>query len=63
MLRENLKIIRNKRGYTFKKLSKKTGVSMSTLMNIENGRNDNPKLSVLIAISKALRISVDKLIK
>lgn len=63
MLRENLKIIRNKRGYTFKKLSKKTGVSMSTLMNIENGRNDNPKLSVLIALSKALRISVDKLIK
>ncbi len=63
MLSENLKNAREKQRYTVKELSQLTGVSESTINNIENGRNENPGIQVLIELSKVLKVAVSKLIK
>lgn len=63
MLSENFKKAREKQRYTVKELSKLTGVSESTINNIENGRNENPGIQTLIELSKVLKIAISKLIK
>ena len=63
MLSENLKNAREKQRYTVKELNQLTGVSESTINNIENGRNENPGIQVLIELSKVLKVAVSKLIK
>lgn len=63
MLSENLKNAREKQRYTVKELSKLTGVSESTINNIENGRNENPGIQILIELSKVLKVAVSTLIK
>ena len=63
MLSENLKNAREKQRYTVKELSQLSGVSESTINNIENGRNENPGIQILLELSKVLKTTVNKLIK
>lgn len=63
MLSENLKNARLKQRYTVRELSELSGVSESTINNIENGRNENPGIQMLIELSKVLKVPVSKLIK
>ena len=63
MLSENIKNARLKQRYTVKELSELTGVSESSIANIENGRNENPGIQILLELSKVLKVSVNKLIK
>lgn len=63
MLSENIKNARLKQRYTVKQLSELTGVSESSIANIENGRNENPGIQILLELSKVLKVSVSKLIK
>lgn len=63
MLSENLKNAREKQRYTVKELSQLSGVSESTINNIENGRNENPGIQILLELSKVLKVAVSKLIK
>lgn len=63
MLSENLKRIRKEQRYTRKELGEKIGFSAKTIRDIEVGENDNPKLLTLVALSKALKVPINKLIK
>lgn len=42
-----LRKLRRERGLTIRQVMEKTGLSDSTLRNIEKGRNSNPELDVL----------------
>ena len=52
--------VRVKKKLTLRQLSKLTGITKSTLNNIENNRVD-PKLSQLVKIAKVLNISIENL--
>lgn len=56
-----LKRVRNIRGYSLTELSVKTGMSKSSLSNIENNKN-NPTVDTLSKICDALNISTTKLL-
>jgi transcriptional regulator with XRE-family HTH domain len=62
MLGENVKRIRTKKGLSQDKLSKLAGVTLTTLVKIESGANDNPKIKTLKSIADALEVGVDDLI-
>lgn len=51
---------RVKKKLTLRQLSKLTGITKSTLSNIENNKVD-PKLSQLVKIAKVLNISIENL--
>lgn len=60
---KNLKTFRKKKGWSQEKLAREAGISYQTLIKIEQGRIKNPKLETLIKLAKALKISLDRLIK
>jgi transcriptional regulator with XRE-family HTH domain len=62
MLAENVKRIRTQKGVSQDKLSKLAGVTLTTLVKIEAGANDNPKIKTLKSIADALEVTVDELI-
>lgn len=55
--REALKAIRERSAMTFQQLADETGTSAGYIHDIEAGRR-NPSPSTMIAIAKALRVSV-----
>ncbi|GEA17786.1 helix-turn-helix domain-containing protein [Moorella sp. E306M] len=57
-----IKHLRTKNNYTLKQLAEKTGLSISFISDIENGRR-NPSIDNLYKLSKALGVSVDILLK
>lgn len=61
-LGENLKKIRTRRNVTQVEIANILGVDRSFVSNIENGKN-NPTLSTITSLAKALKISVDELFK
>lgn len=60
---ENLKKLRNKKGYSLEKVARLADLSLNTIVKIENGINQNPTIETLNKIAKALEIGVDDLIK
>ncbi len=60
---ENLKKLRDKRGYSLEKVARLADLSLNTIVKIENGVNQNPTIETLTKIAKALEIGVDDLIK
>lgn len=63
MLGENLKSIREKKGYSKRYLAKISGVSRKTIEIIENKDSSNTKLSTIEALAKALDVPVKELLK
>lgn len=63
MLSENLKKYRTEQRYTKEELSRITGVNARTIAFIESGRISYPKLDTLLALCKALKVPIQKLIK
>lgn len=63
MISENLKIIREKNNLSKIQLAKLSGISRRTIMLIETQRRRNPAIETVKALSKALKISVEELIK
>jgi len=59
---DNIKKIRNKKGWSQERLAREADVSYQTLIKIEQNRVKNPKLQTLIKIAKALNVTLDKLI-
>ena len=59
---KNLKKLRHKKGWSQEKLAREAGISYQTLIKIERGYTENPKLQTLIKIAKALGVSLDKLV-
>lgn len=63
MLGENLKLYREKKGFSKMRLSKESGVSRKTIEFIENKSAKNTKLSTIEALAKPLNVSVNELLK
>ncbi|MEX2405070.1 MAG: helix-turn-helix transcriptional regulator [Candidatus Paceibacterota bacterium] len=61
-LGENLKKIRAKKNITQTELALILNVDKSFVSNIENGKN-NPTLSTITNLAKALKVPVDELFK
>ena len=59
---ENIKKIRNKKGWSQEKLAREADISYQTLIKIEQNRVINPKIQTLIKLAKALSVSLDKLV-
>lgn len=60
MLKNNIKIIRNKIGLTQEELANKVGVRRETIIFLEQEKY-NPSLKLAMDIAKVLKISIDKL--
>jgi len=61
-LGENLKKIRTRKNVTQVEIANILGVDRSFVSNIENGKN-NPTLSTITNLAKALKVPVDELFK
>ena len=59
---KNLKKLRNKKGWTQEKLAREAGISYITLVKIERGNIENPKLQTLVKLARTLGVSLDKLV-
>lgn len=62
MLSTNLKLYREKRGYSKLKLARETGLSARCIEHIEYGKAKNPRVETIKKLSKVLKIPVDELI-
>jgi transcriptional regulator with XRE-family HTH domain len=60
---ENLKKLREKKGYSLEKLARLADLSLNTIVKVENGVNKNPTIETLTKIAKAFEVGVDDLIK
>ncbi|NCC71330.1 transcriptional regulator [bacterium] len=60
MLKNNIKIIRNKIGLTQEELANKVGVRRETIIFLEQEKY-NPSLKLAMDIAKVLKTPIDKL--
>lgn len=60
---ENLKKLRTKKGLSLEKIARLAGLSLNTIVKVENGVNTNPTIETLTKIANALEVGVDDLIK
>lgn len=60
---ENLKKLRDKKGYSLERVARLADLSLNTIVKVENGVNQNPTIETLTKIAKALEVGVDELIK
>ncbi len=63
MLSGNIKKIRKKKGLSQDKLAKLADVTLTTLVKLESGTNDNPTIKTLKRIADVLEVSMDRLVK
>ena len=59
----NLKKLRNKKGYSLERIARLADLSLNTIVKVENGVNQNPTIETLTKIAKALEVGVNDLIK
>lgn len=59
---ENIRKLRQQKGMSQDRLSKKADLALNTIVKIETGENPNPTLETLQKIAKALDVSLDKII-
>ena len=62
MYLKNLAKIRKDKKLTQEGLARKAGISYHTLIKLESGGIKNPKVETVIKLSKALNITIDKLL-
>jgi transcriptional regulator with XRE-family HTH domain len=60
-IRENVKRLRAAAGLTQQQLATAAGLSVSVVSQIEQGTNEDPRLSTLAALARALGASLDAL--
>lgn len=59
-MRERLKELRNRRGWSQRDLAEKSGVDPATIGKLESGERDDIKASTLFALARALEVSMDQ---
>jgi transcriptional regulator with XRE-family HTH domain len=59
---ETLKRLRSEAGLTQQQLAERSGLSIASLMALEQGRSDNPRLDTLRKLAAALNCTVGKLV-
>ena len=62
MYLKNLSKIRKEKGITQEGLARKADISYHTLVKIESGGIENPKIETVIKLADALGVSLDKLV-
>jgi len=62
MYLKNLAKIRKEKGLTQEGLARKADISYHTLVKIESGGIENPKIETVIKLAEALGVSLDKLV-
>lgn len=60
---KNIKKYRNKTGISQDKLSKLANVTYNTIIKIESGATQNPRVETLKQIADALNVGIDDLMK
>lgn len=63
MYLKNLVKIRKQKGWSQEKLAVESGISYNTIIKIERGGIENPKIATVIKLSKALNVKIDDLVK
>lgn len=63
MLAKRIRELRNKKGLSQEKLARLADVSYNTIVKIESGESKHPTIQTMAGVAKALRISLDELIK
>ena len=63
MISENVRRIRKAKELSQDKLAKLAGITLTTLVKIESGANDNPTIKTLKKIAKALEVTVNDLLE
>ena len=63
MLSENIKRLRKQKGLSQDKLAKLADITLTTLVKIESGANDNPTIKTLKKIADALEVTVNDLLE
>jgi transcriptional regulator with XRE-family HTH domain len=58
----NIKVLRERHGYSLSKLARKCGISKSYLHGIESGTYDNIGLQIAIDIAKVFNVPLDTLV-
>lgn len=59
----NIKSLREYRGYTQDELAETAGISTVYLASLENGKRKNPSLTVLKQLADALSVKLDELMR
>lgn len=62
-MKNNLKEIRWRKGWSQATLAMKSGVSRSTICEIENGKNQHPSIDIAYKLHKALNMDVWEIFK
>ena len=63
MISENVRRIRKAKELSQDKLAKLAGITLTTLVKIESGANDNPTIKTLKKIANALEVPVNDLLE
>jgi transcriptional regulator with XRE-family HTH domain len=59
---ERLKYLRSEAGLTQQQLAERSGISIASLMALEQGRNPNPRLDTLRKLAAALGCTVGRMV-
>lgn len=59
---KNLAKLRKEKKFTQEGLARKADISFHTLVKIENGGIENPKIETVIKLANALEVTLDKLV-
>ena len=62
MYLKNLVNFRKQKGWSQEKLAVESGISYNTIIKIERGGIENPKIKTVIKLSNALKVSIDELV-
>ena len=63
MLVKRIKQLRKKHNLSQDGLAKKANITYSTIIKIERGANENPKLETLWKLADAFEITIDELVE
>lgn len=63
MYLKNLAKLRKQKGWSQEKLAVESGISYNTIIKIERGGIENPKIGTVTKLAEALGISLDKLVE
>jgi transcriptional regulator with XRE-family HTH domain len=62
MYLKNLVKIRTQKGWSQEKLASESEISYNTLIKIERGGIENPKIGTVIKLADALSVTIDELV-
>ncbi len=62
-IKRNIKKIRQEKGISQDRLSKRADLALNTIVNIESSESSNPIIETLQKIANALEVSIEELLK